>query len=141
MGINGLSEKDLKDLAALYLSCNEKREEIDPQTAGIIIFEMMLRRCHEFGDEIELKSVSPHNDWYDKCYISKNAKNDFVYIAFSTGDNIDHLPSISVFDNEKISAIEFAYNGCYEYQTSSEYPSNEYGKNIVRMIQAKIAKK
>ncbi len=138
MGIKGLSEKDLKDLAALYLSCNEKREGIDPQTAGLIIFEMMLRRCHKFDYDVELQSVSADDSIFTNSYISKDADNNYVYVGFDQGDAVDHLPMISVYDNEKYSSVEFSFNGLYENLESHNYTEEER-KKYINFIQAKIA--
>lgn len=138
MGIKGLSEKDLKDLAALYLSCNEKREGIDPQTAGLIIFEMMLHKCHKFGYDVELQSVSADDSIFTNSYISKDADNNYVYVGFDQGDAVNHLPMISVYDNEKYSSVEFSFNGLYEYLESHNYTEEER-KKYINFIQAKIA--
>ena len=137
MGINGLSEKDIKDLENLYSFYNKKREGIDPQTAGLILFEMMLRRCHKFEEEIELRSVSSDDSIFNKSFISQDANNNYVYVGFEYGD-VDHMPMISVYDNEKRSSIEFTYNGCYEYLESHNYSEEEMKKSI-SFIQEKIA--
>ena len=138
MGINGLNEKDLKDLAMLYSSCNEKRDEIDPQTAGLIIFEMMLRKCHKFGYDVELQRVSPDDSICTTSYISKDADGSYVYVGFEQGDAVDHMPMISVYDNEKYSSIEFSFNGLYESLRSHNY-TDEERKKYVDFIQSKIA--
>ena len=137
MGINGLNEKDLKDLAMLYSSCNEKRAEIDPQTAGLIIFEMMLRKCHNFGYDIELQNVSSEDSIFTNSFISKDADNSYVYVGFEQGD-VDHMPMISVYDNEKYSSIEFSFNGLYENLRSHNY-TDEERKKYIDFIQSKIA--